>query len=422
MVGELGKSPKGHRFMKEGMEGSDGKQPVGTVNDGEKKVFGVSWNVFLLGIVSFLNDMSSEMINPVVPSYLTEVLRVGEFASGSIMGGIESFSSLFKVIFGYVSDKLRKRKVFVFLGYLTSTAAKGALALTHYWWDFLSLRILDRLGKGVRTAPRDALIAESSEKGKIGRSFGFHRMMDTLGAVTGPLVAIGLLELMRNMPVEKAYRYLFALSALPGIIALIVVLMFVKDRGAEIKKKITEISTLHDRNLQLFLMVVAIGALGRYSYAFTLWKAEALGYTVIQSTAFYALFNLIYAFSAYPIGTYSDSFGKKRMITVGFGIAALAALAFAYAHNLPVLLAAFILYGLYVAVEDTVPRAYMADLAREYEKGTIIGAYHTVFGVFVFPASAIAGYLWQNYSLTQAFMFSAVMNLVALVLMTMIRQ
>ncbi len=392
------------------------------MEENERKIFGISWNVFLLGIVSFLNDMSSEMINPIVPSYLTGVLREGQLVSGSVMGAIESMSSLFKVAFGYVSDRFRRRKAFVLAGYALSTLAKGALAFTRYWWDFLALRALDRVGKGIRTAPRDALIAESSEKGKSGRSFGFHRMMDTLGAVAGPLVAIGLLELMRNMPVDKAYRYLFALSALPGILALTVVLMFVRDRGAEIKKKITGISTLHDRNLQLFLAVVAIGALGRYSYAFTLWKAEALGYTVIQSTAFYALFNLIYAFSAYPIGTYSDSFGKKKMITVGFGIAALAALAFAYAHNLPVLLAAFILYGLYVAVEDTVPRAYMADLAREYEKGTIIGAYHTVFGVFVFPASAIAGYLWQSYSLTQAFIFSAVMNLIALVLMTMIRQ
>jgi MFS family permease len=395
---------------------TEGKSETG------RKVFGISWNVFLLGIVSFLNDMSSEMINPIVPSYLISVLREGQMISGSVMGAIESMSSLFKVAFGYVSDRFRKRKIFVFLGYLTSTVAKGALAFTRYWWDFLGLRVLDRIGKGIRTAPRDALIAESSERGKSGKSFGFHRMMDTLGAVAGPLVTIGLLELLRNLPTGKAYRYLFALSALPGLLALVVVLLFIKDRGGEVKKKIKGISTLRDRNLQLFLAVVAVGALGRYSYAFTLWKAEALGYTIIQSTAFYALFNLIYAFSAYPIGTYSDGFGKKRMITIGFGIAALAALTFAYAHSLPTLLAAFVLYGLYVAVEDTVPRAYMADLARDYEKGTIIGAYHTVFGVFVFPASVIAGWLWQSYSLTHAFVFSAAMNLIALALMATIRE
>ncbi len=195
-------------------------------------------------------------------------------------------------------------------------------------------------------------------------------MMDTLGAVAGPLVAIGILKLLEGLPVEKAYRYVFLLSAVPGgLISLLVILLFVKDRGgAEVKKKITGISTLRDRNLQLFLAVVALGALGRYSYAFTLWKAEELGYTVVQGMAFYALFNTIYALSAYPIGIYSDRLGKKRMITAGFAVAALASLAFAYARDLATLVGASALYGLYIAIEDTVPRAYMADLAKDYEK------------------------------------------------------
>ncbi|WP_297523727.1 MFS transporter, partial [Thermococcus sp.] len=172
----------------------------------ERKVLGVSWTVFILGIVSFLNDMSSEMINPIIPSYLTDVLRTGELMSGSVMGAIESMSSLFKVVFGYFSDRFRKRKAFVLTGYTLSTLAKGSLALTRHWWDFLTLRALDRIGKGVRTAPRDALIAESSEKGKSGKSFGFHRMMDTLGAVAGPLVAIALIELLKGLPKETMYR------------------------------------------------------------------------------------------------------------------------------------------------------------------------------------------------------------------------
>jgi MFS family permease len=387
-----------------------------------RKVLGISWNVFLLGIVSFLNDMSSEMINPIVPSYLTDVLGVGKLLSGSVMGAIESMSSLFKVAFGYVSDRFRKRKAFVFAGYTLSTVAKGALALTRSWWDFLILRTLDKIGKGIRTAPRDALIAESSEGGKLGKSFGFHRMMDTLGAVAGPLVAIGFLGVLKSLPVEKTYRYVFLFSAVPGIIALFVIVFLVKDRGGDVKKKIKGISTLRDRNLQFFLAVVAIGALGRYSYAFTLWKAEELGYTVVQGMAFYALFNTIYAISAYPIGVYSDRVGKKEMITAGFGIAALASLVFAYAYNLSTLIIAFVLYGLYTAIEDTVPRAYMADLAREYEKGTIIGAYHTVFGLFVFPASVIAGWLWRTYSLRYSFLFSAILNSLAFVLMFIIKE
>ena len=391
-------------------------------DDNERKVLGVSWNVFLLGIVSFLNDMSSEMIMPVMPSYLMEVLDAGKLLSGSVMGAIESMSSLFKVAFGYVSDRFRKRKAFVLAGYALSTFAKGALALTRYWWDFLALRALDRIGKGIRTAPRDALIAESTEKGKTGKSFGFHRMMDTLGAVAGPLVAIALIELLKSLPKETMYRYVFAISAVPGAISLFVIVLFVKDRGGEVRKKIKGISTLRNRSLQMFLAVVALGALGRYSYAFTMWKAQELGYTVVQSIAFYALFNLIYALSAYPIGVYSDTFGKKRIITLGFGVAALAALAFAYARDFYTLILAFVLYGIYIAIEDTIPRAYMADLAKEYEKGTIIGAYHTVFGIFVFPASVIAGWLWQSHSLTYAFTFAAGMNLLAMLLMAFVKE
>ncbi len=387
----------------------------------ERTIFGISWNVFLLGIVSFLNDMSSEMIMPVIPSYLMEVLNAGKLLSGSVIGAIESMSSLFKVAFGYVSDRFRRRKAFVLAGYTLSTLAKGALAFTRYWWDFLLLRALDRIGKGIRTAPRDALIAESSERGKTGKSFGFHRMMDTLGAVTGPLVAIALIELLKGFPKETMYRYVFLLSVIPGIFSLFVIVLFVKDKGGEVKKKIKGISSLKERNLQVFLAVVAIGALGRYSYAFTMWKAQELGYSVVQSIAFYALFNLIYALSAYPIGTYSDSFGKKRVITIGFGIASLAALTFAYATDFYMLIIGFVLYGLYIAIEDTIPRAYMADLAREYERGTIIGAYHTVFGVFVFPASVIAGWLWQSHSLTYSFLFSAIMNAIALVMMSFVK-
>ncbi|AIF68891.1 MFS transporter [Palaeococcus pacificus DY20341] len=388
----------------------------------EKKILGISWNVFLLGIVSFLNDMSSEMIAPIVPTYLTDILRVGKVMSGSIMGLIESLSSLFKVLFGYISDRFRERKFFVALGYTLSTISKGALAFTRGWLGFLSLRVLDRVGKGIRTAPRDALIAESSEKGKSGKSFGFHRMMDTLGAVAGPLVAIGLLAWLSKYSTLEAYRRVFLISAIPGLLGVLIVLLLVKDTGKEVKKKIKGISALKSRNLRLFLVVIAIGALGRYSYAFTLWKAEELGYSIVQSLGFYALFNAIYAFAAYPIGVYSDRVSKKSVITAGFGVATLAALTFAYAKDLPMLLLAFVLYGLYMAIEDTIPRAYMADLAKDFEKGTVIGAYHTVFGVFVFPASVIAGWLWQSFSLKYAFLYAALMSFLAMLLMIGVKE
>jgi len=382
----------------------------------ERTILGVSWNVFLLGIVSFLNDMSSEMIAPVVPAYLTEVLNAGKLASGSIMGAIESASSLFKVLFGYFSDKFRRRKAFVFTGYALSTASKALLAFSRGWLNFLLLRLLDRTGKGIRTAPRDALIAESS-RGKTGKSFGFHRMMDTLGAVVGPLVAVLLLGALAYLPRETLYRRIFLLSALPGLLSLVIIALLVKDRGREVKRKITGVSALRSCPLQLFLVVVAIGTLGRYSYAFTLWKARELGYTVLQGSVFYALFNLVYALSAYPVGLYSDRVDKRTLIGIGFLLSALASLFFALAEGLVLLLMAFVLYGLHMAVMDTVPRAYMAELAGDHEKGTVIGAYHTVVGVFAFPASLIAGYLWSAYSLAYSFLFASAMAFMAFLLL-----
>jgi MFS family permease len=387
------------------------------MSEEEKRIFGINRNVFFLGLVSFLNDMSSEMIIPIVPAYLLNVLEIGKIASGSIMGLIESSSSLFKVFFGYLSDKFKRRKLFVTLGYLISNVSKGALAFTHFWWDFLALRISDRVGKGIRTAPRDALIADSSKKEESGKSFGFHRMMDTLGAVAGPITAMGLLALMSSYPPELTYRLIFLISAIPGFIGVLLVIFLIRDRGWGVKRKIERISALKSRNLRLFLIVVAIGALGRYSYAFTLWKAEELSYSILHSLGFYAIFNAIYALSAYPVGYYSDKIGKRLMITLGFGVATLASMLFAYAQNFATLLLGFIFYGVYMGIEDTVPRAYMADLAEEFERGTVIGAYHTVFGVFVLPASIIVGYLWQISSLQLGFLYSAFMNFLAMFLM-----
>jgi MFS family permease len=386
---------------------------------GESKIFGMSRNVILLGFVSLLNDMSSEMIAPVVPTFLRNVLKIGKFESGSIMGLIESLSSLFKVVFGYLSDRFQNRKFFVVFGYLISTISRGFLSVTQSWLDFLTLRIADRAGKGIRTAPRDAIIAES-DKVSTGKSFGFHRMMDTVGAVLGPLAAIAILALIGSS--ESSLRTLFLISAIPGLAGVAIVVIFVRDTGKGLLKEIEKITSLKNKRLKLFLFVVAIGALGRYSYAFTMWRAEELGYTVIQTLGLYTIFNFVYMISAFPAGVYSDRIGKKRVITAGFGVATISSVLFAYAQSITTLIAAFILYGIYLAIEDTIPRAYMADMASEFEKATIIGAYHTVFGFFVFPASLIMGYLWQSFGLYYSFVYAAVMSTVAMLLMVLIKE
>lgn len=373
-------------------------------------------NVILLGLVSLLNDMSSEMIAPIVPGYLIDVLRLKEITSGVIVGLIESLSSILKVLFGYLSDKFRNRKFFVGAGYFLSTFSKAMLGFTKGWFDFLFFKILDRVGKGIRTAPRDALIAESVTGRSSGRAFGFHRMMDTFGAVLGPLVALVILSFLKTGR-DSSYRTVFFLSAVPGIIAVMIIVFFVKDTGVKVKKKIKGLLSVGKGEIKYFLVVVAVGALGRYSYAFILWKARSLGYSLLDNLLFYALFNVVYAIFSYPAGILSDIFGKKRLIMSGFAVGALASLTFYMAKGLAMLIFAFVLYGIYVAIDDTVPVSFMADIAGAIEKGTVIGTYHTVFGIFVFPASVIAGYLWQTCSIDIAFIFSAVVSFLAFLMM-----
>ncbi|WP_456397686.1 MFS transporter [Desulfurobacterium sp.] len=272
----------------------------------------ISRNIVLLGLVSLLNDMSSEMIAPIIPGYLIDVLKLKEITSGIVVGLIESLSSILKVLSGYLSDKFRKRKLFVGAGYSISTFSKAMLGFTKSWIDFLFFKILDRIGKGIRTAPRDALIAESVTGCSSGRAFGFHRMMDTFGAVLGPLVALAVLTFLKTGE-ASSYRTVFFFSAVPGIIAVMIIALFVKDTNVKVKKKIKGLFPVEKRKIKYFLMVVAIGALGRYSYAFVLWKARSLGYSLLDNLLFYALFNVVYAVFSYPAGVLSDIFGKKEV-------------------------------------------------------------------------------------------------------------
>ncbi len=365
----------------------------------------LSKNVVVLGFVSFFNDVSSEMIAPALPIFLTGTLHASKIVSGSIMGLIESASSIFKVVFGYASDKMRRRKLFVFFGYSLSAVCKAALAFVQTPYQFLILRIGDRTGKGIRTAPRDAIIAESGTE--TGKSFGFHRTLDTLGAVAGPLLAVVLLSAL-----SLNLRDLFLSSIIPALIG-IALLTFVTDTSRGMEKKIGGITALKSRELRIFLLAVLVASLGRYSYAFTIWRAEELGYTLTQSILLYAIFNLIYSIAAYPAGALSDRIGKKIVILAGFILFSLSSLLFAFASHLAMIVAAFGLFGIATAIEDTVPRAYAADIAKDFEKGTIIGAYHTIYGIAVFPASLIVSLIWQQYGLSYGFIYAAAMNVLA---------
>ena len=366
-------------------------------------------NVIFLGLTSFLNDISGEMIKAAVPSYIRTVLGISPILSGFMMGIVESLSSTTKVIFGRTSDRMKRRKPFAVAGYVTSAVSRVLLALTSTWTWFLGLRVMDALGKGIRTAPRDALIAESG--GRTGRSFGLHRMMDTMGAVVGPIIGLVIIHHFGGTPSIQTYHRIFAISFIPAVLAVMVITLAVKDTKKVLLQQRRRGNL--NRRVAAFLVVVGIAAMGRYSYAFTLWRVQALGYSLTMSMAFYTLLNAVYASLAYPFGIYSDRIGKRPLIAAGFGAGAVAAVLFAASWNLATLMIAFAAYGVFMALDDTIPRAYMADMG-EASRGTVIGAYHTVKGSILFPASLLCGIIWNYVSLSAAFVYAAIMNVLAI--------
>jgi len=390
----------------------------------EKTYLGLSVNIILLGIVSFLTDTSSEIIMPILPLYIT-VLGGAGFALGLIGGLGDSVSSILKVFSGYWSDKLGRRKIFVYSGYAASAVSKLFFPLSTIWQHIAILRPLERVGKGLRTAPRDALIAEYSRETARGKAFGLHRAMDTSGAVLGSILALVLFWFLNfNL------RLILFIAALIAFLAL-VPLIFVKERKTEPRKTSLLISLKALPNkLRLFILVAAIFTLGNFTYMLFIERAKQLliGQLFTEREAFalaillYVWFNIIYAFFSYPLGVLSDKIGKKNIIFTGYLIFSITCLGFTYATSLTILFLFFALYGLSNAFIDATQRAFTSELAGEEYRGTALGTYHTVIGISTLPAGIVAGILWQYVSPSTAFMYGASLSLfAALLLVVLIR-
>ncbi len=280
-----------------------------------KPKFGISKNVFVLGLVSFFNDVASEMIYPLVPIFLTSVLGAPVAIVGLIEGIAESTASILKVISGWLSDKWRRRKPFVVAGYSFSAIAKILLSLAFNWPFVLFARFIDRFGKGTRTSARDALLAESSENSVQGRAFGFHRALDTLGAVVGPLLALLAIHSLDNK-----FRLIFFLAFIPAFIGIILLVFFVKEK----KKEANSFATFHfnwaeiDPSFKIFLLISFIFALGNSSDAFLILRAQNLGLSLSLVVLAYVLFNFSYAVFSTPAGIISDRIGPKKVLLTGF--------------------------------------------------------------------------------------------------------
>jgi MFS family permease len=390
---------------------------------GEKKVLGVSRNVFFLGWVSLLTDVSSEMIFTVMPLFLLNVLKVGTPIIGLIEGIAEGTASLFKLVSGWLSDRLGQRKSLAVFGYSLSTLAKPFLYIASSWGVVLAVRFTDRVGKGIRSAPRDALVADSTSPNEMGKSFGFHRAMDTMGAVLGLSLAALIVYLVERGGLEltwHAFRTLVLAGIGPAVLAVLMLLLFVREkkRGAQPKsgdptagQAICEgpSKAASDGRFKLFLVIMVLFTLGNSSDAFLILRAQNLGFSVVGVLVLFVTFNLVYALAAMPAGMVSDRLGRKRVIVVGWAIYALSYLGLALASATWQLWLLFALYGLYYGISEGVCRAFVCDLVPVERRGTAYGWYHTAVGISLLPASVIAGWLWHLIGPSATFYFGAAM-------------
>ncbi len=381
------------------------KQLVGTYGVAERKFLGFGKNVTIAGLVSFFMDVSSEMIYPLVPLFLANVLGVNKSVIGLIEGIAESTASLLKVFSGWFSDRIGNRKLLMALGYGISTLSRPFVALATGWQHVLGSRFIDRLGKGVRTAPRDAIIAESADKTHLGRAFGFHRAMDTMGAVVGPAVAFFLLGILSN-----DYRKVFWLSMIPGVIAVLLIISFITEKKKAFASHADrpKMTMKHfNWRFKFFVIITALFAVGNSSDVFLILRAEQKGIKPAMIPVVYLIFNLVYSLSSIPAGMAADKFGKKRVILSGFILFAALYYGFAVAGSATAIWVLFGLYGLFMGLTEGIQKAFLATIIPQDFKATAFGVYNTVVGLAMFPASLIGGWLWDHVSPSATFYFGS---------------
>ena len=382
-------------------------------------VRGISRNVFILGITSFLTDLSSEVVYPLVPLFLTSVLGAPFAVVGLIEGIAESTACVLKVFSGWLSDRSGRRRPLTILGYGISAIAKPLLAAATGWPLVLALRFGDRLGKGIRVAPRDALIADSSEPASRGRVFGFHRAADTAGAALGALMALAALGL-----IGERYRTIFLISAIPGALG-VASLFFIRERTRPHGHALPPRLSLSgfDRRFKLFLLASAIFAVGNSSDTFLILRAKDLGLSAFGAVLAYVIFNLVYSAFSMPAGSLSDRIGRRRIIAAGFVVFSLVYLGFALTGASAAVWPLFAVYGIYMAMTEGIGKAFAADMAPPHARGTALGTYGTVIGLLTFFSSLIAGLLWDAVGPRAPFFFGAVSGLAAtLVLLLALRE
>ena len=366
-------------------------------------------NVFILGLVSFFNDFASEMIYPIIPLFLTSVLHTSIPVIGLIEGIAEALASISKYVFGAISDYFQKRKVFVVWGYSLGAISKLLIGLAYTWPLVLFARIIDRLGKGLRTASRDSILLENTTPQDKGYIFGFHRAFDSLGAVVGPLVALLTIYFLKNN-----IRLTFFIAFIPGVIAITLLILFLKEKKKSIatrNQKFVKIDWKNlDPHLKIFLIVSFLFSLGNSSDTFLLLNAKNLGMTTTIVVLMYVLYNISQTVFSTPAGLLADKLGAKKVFMGGLFVFSLVYFFFGFIQSSLWLWFLFPLYGIYIAATDGVSKSYIAEFITAKESGTYFGAYYTLTAVGAFFASFIGGILWSKLSPSATFYFGSILS------------
>lgn len=372
-------------------------------------------NVGAIGLVSLLNDSSSEIIYPLLPIFLATSLGASAGAIGIIEGLAESISSLLKLFAGHLSDRLGKRKFLVVGGYALAALMRPLLAFAGNWHQVLAIRLADRVGKGIRTAPRDAMIADSVRLEQRGLAFGFHRAMDHCGAVIGPIIGYLLVVLFAGN-----FTRIFLIAAIPAFAAVLVAIFVMRESPvvAHPEAHRPKLSLKgFDSNFKRFLLILALFTLSNSSDSFLILRARDSGVSLGIIPLLWAAHHASKVLSSLYGGDLSDRLGRKRLIVSGWVLYAAVYAGFAFADNAFSVWALFLIYGIYFGLVEGAEKALVADLVRPEQRGTAYGLYNLAFGITVFPASLLMGIIWDWKGPATAFIVSAVMGATAAILL-----
>ena len=372
--------------------------------------------VIFLGLISLFTDMASEMLYPITPIFLTAVLGASMATVGIIEGLAEFTAGILKGYFGRVSDKVGKRSIFVTLGYGISALSKPLPGIFPFISTVVFSRVTDRIGKGIRTAPRDALLASYSSEKNTGSIFGFHRGMDTLGAAIGPFAALVLLHFYPN-----DYTLIFLVAFLPSIAAVSVTFL-IKDKPVKQKQKVknnyNEFWTTAPAEYKSLIILVTIFSLVNSSDVFLILKSQNISNSNFLAILGYILYNLVYAFTSYPMGKLSDNLGKRNIFISGLFVFSLVYIGFALTSNFYFIWILFALYGIYAAATEGVTKAWVSDLIPDEVRGTGIGILTMFSSIAMMLGSFIAGFLWDQFGAQVPFLISSVVSfLIAVILL-----